>query len=121
MNDLYKIIGENFLLDDSDKIKLLGAVQKLEQYENNPLAQLEPCWKYVKRNGIDQQLQHIREETIEARFAQGLDDIALECFDILQAAVTLQYILAKKFSVDIRDVAIRGKEKNAKRGYYSRE
>ena len=92
MNDLYKIIGENFLLDDSDKIKLLGAVQKLEQYENNPLAQLEPCWKYVKRNGIDQQLQHIREETIEARFAQGLDDIALECFDILQAAVTLQQL-----------------------------
>lgn len=118
---LYKIIEENFRIDDTDKIRLMGAIQKLEQYESNPLAQLEPCWKYVKQNSIEQQLEHIREETIEARFAHGLDDMAMECFDVLQASITLMYILQTKFHVDIAKLIELGKAKNNSRGYYKKD
>jgi len=119
--ELYRIIENGFRLGDTDKMKLLGALQKLEQYEKNPIANMQPCWKYVKKNSLMQQLEHLRREIMEVEKAQGLDELALESFDCLQIALTAMYILAVKFNVDLSAVVKLGIEKNHKRGYYDRE
>ena len=95
--------------------KLLGALQELDQYRKNPLANMKPCLKYVRINNISRQLIHIMSEIDEADNAQNIDDIYLECWDILQGAVTLMAILQVKYGVDISELCREGILKNTDR------
>ena len=118
--ELYRIIEDNFRLEDTDKMKLIGALQKLEQYENNPIAKMQPCWKYVKRNGIREQLDKIRGELDEVISAQGLRAMSQEVIDVVQGAVTLAYVAVDKYGIDLAEEVQINRVKNTKRGYYNK-
>lgn len=107
INDLIKLC-------DNDS-QLLGAIQELAQYRSNPLANMKPCLKYVRINNISRQLIHIMSEIDEADNAKEIDDIYLECWDILQGAVTLMEILQVKYGVDISELCCEGIQKNTER------
>ena len=109
------ILIENSYLSNSDRIILLGAMQELQQYRENPLANIHPCWKYVRENNISRQLIHVMAEVKEAEDAKKIDDIYLECFDILQASITLMYILQVKYGVNLTELVQRGIIKNTER------
>lgn len=112
------ILIENAFIDQLDKVALLGAVQELEQYRKNPLATMGPCWKYVEKNGIKEQLDKITLEIAEVGTARGLRDISQEVVDVLQGAITLAYILATKFGVDLAEEIAINQTKNVNRGYF---
>ena len=118
--DLCKIVEDNFRLDDADKMRLLGAIQKLGYYENNPIANMQPCWKFVKKNGVKEQLDKIRGELDEVINAQGVRAMSQEVIDVVQGAVTLAYVAVDKYGIDLaKEIEING-VKNTKRGYYNK-
>jgi len=107
-------IKELIKLCDNDP-QLLGAIQELKQYRENPLANMQPCWKYVRKNNIDQQLDHIMQEVIEAIGELNFTDKKLECFDILQEAITGMMILQVKYGVNLTELIQKGIQKNTNR------
>jgi len=106
-------------LCDKDS-RMIGAIQKLEQYEDNPIAKMIPCWSWVEKSDIDQQIQHIMSECKEAEKETDMDKKALEVWDILQGCITAIAILEQKYGVDIAELVKRGIYKNAVRGYYNK-
>lgn len=108
-------IQHNFLLNTHEKMGLMGLFQELEQYRQNPLLQMQPCWKYVRENDINMQLQHVMSECDEVDRSVGLNDMALEWFDILQGAVTGMFILKIKYGVDLMELIQQGIRKNTDR------
>jgi NTP pyrophosphatase (non-canonical NTP hydrolase) len=84
----------------------------------NPFANMIPCWKYVRENNINDQLEHIKRELAEAKEELNFENLLLECFDILQAAITLMYILQIKYGIDLHELVEKGQKKNAARKYY---
>lgn|GEM_PF-3090847 len=95
--------------------QLVQWLTELQQYRNNPLANMKPCWKYVRQNNMDQQLAHISSEISEVRDSIGLHDFALEVWDIFQGAYTGMIILQAKYGVDITELTQEGIDKNTNR------
>jgi len=96
-------IPELIKLANNDS-KLLGALQELDQYRKNPLANMKPCWKYVRQNNIHQQLEHVMSECVEVEEAMTLDEIASEFIDIFQSAYTGLIILQVKYGQNIGEL-----------------
>lgn len=97
---------------------------KIEQYRQNPIANMQPCWKYVQINDIEQQLQHIEQEIAEVRSAIELRHKTLECWDVVQGGVTLLGIMQQKYNQDIHEINRIGIAKNIARpggSYYKAE
>jgi len=90
-------------------------MQELQQYRENPLANMKPCWKYVRENNMDQQLVHISSEISEVRNSIGLHDFALEFFDVFQSAYTGMIILQVKYGVNLTELIQLGIQKNTDR------
>lgn len=96
-------------------------IDNLQQYEN-PLARMQPCWKYVRINDISDQLKHLLSECDEVDNAITLESKALEWWDILQGALTGMYIFQVKYGVNLTEVVQLGIEKNTNRvggSYYA--
>jgi len=87
---------------------------ELKRYREKPLAQMQPCWKYVRENTIDMQLDHIISEINEVRKELNMGKKSLEGFDCHQATLTLMYIFAK-FDIDLKDLVNEGIAKNTNR------
>lgn len=111
-------IQSNILFNTHEKMGFMGLLQELQQYRDNPLARMEPCWSWVRKNDINQQLIHVLQECREVEQANNLNDIALEFWDILQGAVTGIFILKIKYGVDLDKLFKDGVRKNFDRGYY---
>lgn len=99
----------------NNDLTLLGAIQELKQHRENPLLQMQPCWKWVRINGIHQQNIHVSGECYEVEKAVGLENVALEWFDVLQGAITGLFILKIKYGVDLQELIQRGINKNTNR------
>jgi NTP pyrophosphatase (non-canonical NTP hydrolase) len=96
--------------------KLLPVLlDELEEYHKNPIAQMVACWKYVTENTREMQLNHIVREVNEAVEETDLDKQLLEIFDVLQACITMMYILKIKYHVDIAELIQQGIYKNTHR------
>ena len=108
-------IQHNFLLNTHEKLGLMGLFQELEQYRNNPLLRLQPCWKYVRQNDINMQLDHVMSECREVEQAMTLEELASEFWDILQGAVTGIFILKIKYGIDLNKLFADGIKKNTDR------
>lgn len=89
--------------------------QELQQYRNNPLANMTPCWKYVRQNDIYQQNEHVRSECMEVNDSISFEDRALEFFDVFQSAYTGMIILQVKYGVNLAELIQRGIQKNTER------
>lgn len=111
-------IQSNILFNTHEKMGFMGLFQELQQYRDNPLAKMKPCWKYVRQNDINQQLQHVMSECREVERAMTLEEIASEFWDILQGSVTGIFILKIKYGVDLNKLFKDGVRKNSERGYY---
>jgi len=107
-------ISELIKLCDNDP-QLLGAIQELKQYRENPLANMQPCWKYVRQNDINMQNEHVKSECREVDKAMTLEELALEWWDILQGSVTGIFILKIKYGVDLNKLFDDGVAKNTDR------
>jgi hypothetical protein len=94
---------------------IYSALLELAEYRKNPIANMIPCWKYVRENSIQQQLEHVRGECDEVADAMTMDDKKIEWFDVLQGAVTGMYILKTKYHVDIAELIQQGIYKNTHR------
>ena len=80
-----------------------------------------PRIKFADSNTVEQQLEHIRSEVVEAIQAYNMDklgDMDIELHDILQSVETLQRMREERAGVS----TAKGKEvmiqKNIKRRYY---
>ena len=89
--------------------------QELQQYRDNPLANMKPCLKYVRQNSIYQQNEHVRSECMEVDNCINFEDMALEFFDVFQSAYTGMIILQVKYGVNLADLIHRGIQKNTDR------
>lgn len=108
-------IQHNFLLNTHEKMGLMGLFQELEEYRKNPLAKMQSCKKWVKRNDINQQLDHIKSEISEFEKAETFEESILEWWDILQSALTGMIILKIKYGVDLDKLLTDGIKKNTDR------
>jgi len=107
-------IDELILLANHDS-KLLGALRELQQYRENLLSNMKPCLKYVRKNDIYQQNEHVRCECMEVNDYMSFEDMALEFFDVFQSAYTGMIILQVKYDVDLAELIQRGTQKNTVR------
>ena len=112
-----ELIESNYSLSYRDKIKPLGMVQEVEQSHRNPLARMQGCKKWVKRNDIYEQLIHLKSEIAEFEQEKNFDKAVLEYWDIGQSWLTGMIILKIKYGVDIDKLVEIGQRKNSDRGY----
>lgn len=102
-------------LMDNQKSKLYGLLQELQEYRKNPLANMQPCWKYVRQNDINMQNEHVKSECREVDKAMTLEEVASEFWDILQGSVTGIFILKIKYGIDLNKLFADGIKKNTDR------
>jgi len=114
INQAIKSIQHNFLLSTEEKLGLMGLFQELQENRKNPLLKMQPCWKYVRENTIDQQLDHIIQEIEEVRKEFNMGKKSLEGWDCHQATYTLMYIF-EKYGVDLKETVNTGIRKNTDR------
>jgi len=83
-----------------------------------------PRIKFADTNTIEQQLEHIRSEVVEAiqAFNNGkLGDMDIELHDVAQSVETLQRMREERAGVSTAEGKIAMVQKNHLRGYYESE
>jgi len=77
--------------------------------------------KYIDKNDIVEQLEHMASELREIKqelFAADIPRLAEETVDLYHSCESMMRILEEKYGIDINGVVKEVKIKNEKRGYY---